>query len=107
MDIAIALLLILNPVKADAWLELYAHGRQDEFACMERIFFKESSWNPEAVGDNGTSVGLPQRHTVVHGWPESSPWPVRKQVAWALEYADQRYGGLCEALEFHERNNWW
>lgn len=81
-------------------------GRGGEYWCLHNIFMKESSWNPEARGDNGDSYGLPQRHAPAHGVPPQ-PWLLADQVAWAVTYADARYGSICLAWEAWQRKGWW
>lgn len=73
-------------------------GRKEDFACLDVIFQGESSWRPDAIGDEGESFGLGQRNAPAHGAPPW-PWPIEDQLAWFLEYADQRYGGPCPASE--------
>lgn len=98
----------LSDVQARAWAVLVAHGRTGEWDCMSEIFMAESSWRPDAIGDVdiGGSYGLPQRHAPAHGKPPW-PWPVEEQVEWALAYADERYGGMCEAAETRREQGWW
>lgn len=95
-----------------AW-RLEQHGRIDEFDCLDRIFQGESSWRPDAVGDNGDSFGLGQRNAPAHG-ASPWPWPVPDQVDWFLQYADDRYGGPCPARDVWQRRadqrggaGWW
>lgn len=88
-------------------------GRRDEYACVDLIFAGESSWRPDAIGDDGDSFGLGQRNAPAHGAPPW-PWAVREQVIWFTEYADDRYGGWCPAADrWQERADarggagWW
>jgi hypothetical protein len=88
-------------------------GLGDDFDCIDVIYSGESSWRPDAIGDNGDSFGLPQRNAPAHGAPEW-PWPILDQVDWTVGYADDRYGGLCEAAQvWQERADarggagWW
>lgn len=87
-------------------------GREDEFSCAAYIFERESRWDSNAVGDNGASWGLGQRNTRVWGMPPL-PWSIKDQVDWFTWYADNRYGGWCEAMENWKRNReaygwgWW
>lgn len=87
-------------VRALVRAALERRGREDDFDCLASIFEAEASWKPDAIGDVGIggSYGLPQRHAPAHGKPEL-PWPIDDQVEWALAYADERYGGVCEAWE--------
>lgn len=98
----------LSEVQLEAWHALARLGRAHEWECMAEIFAAESSWRPNVVGDldRGGSYGLPQRHAPSHGKPDL-PWPVAEQVEWAVEYADERYGGMCEAAEARRAQGWW
>lgn len=106
--LAILLALGVSPVEATAYAVLAGEGRAEEWSCLDEIVAAESSWDPMAIGDRtiGGSYGLVQRHAPAHGIPPW-PWPVAEQIEWALEYADSRYGGLCEGLEFRRREGWW
>lgn len=105
---AILMMYGYSPVEAQVYTMLVERGRADEFACLSEIYEAESSWNPNAYGDRtiGGSYGLPQRHAPAHGAPDL-PWPVADQVEWTLEYADERYGGICEGLAFRRIHGWW
>jgi hypothetical protein len=88
-------------------------GRGDDFDCIDVIYSGESSWRPHAIGDGGDSFGLPQRNAPAHGAPDW-PWLIVDQVDWTVAYADDRYGGLCEAAQaWQERADarggagWW
>lgn len=98
----------LTATQERVWRRLQHHGREDEYECLAEIYMAESSWRPDVVGDldRGGSHGLPQRHAPSHGAPPS-PWPVEDQVDWSLDYADERYGGVCEAAEERRRKGWW
>ena len=86
--------------------------RSGEFPCAAYIFERESRWNPAAVGDHGRSWGLGQRNTKVWGMTPL-PWSIHDQVIWFTWYADERYGGWCEAMEGWKHNRhvygwgWW
>lgn len=102
------LVLGLSPVEAKAYAFLAGEGRAHEWACLDEIVAAESSWDPAAIGDReiGGSYGLVQRHAPAHGMPPW-PWPVADQIRWTIEYADDRYGGICEGLEFRRERGWW
>lgn len=97
-----------TPVQAEVADVLVDLGRWSEYACLAEVIDAESSWRPDAIGDRdrGGSYGLVQRHAPAHGMPPW-PWPVDEQVVWALEYADGRYGGMCEAAEARREKGWW
>lgn len=110
MNIIVSFLLLigLSPVQAEVVVLLHERGRLDEWLCLRDIYAAESSWDPDAYGDAtlGGSYGLPQRHAPAHGAPDL-PWRVEDQVEWTLDYADERYGGVCEGLAFREVHGWW
>ena len=70
------------------------------FECVAIIFAGESSWRPDVVAKDtgGFSYGLGQRHGPTWGAPPD-PWPVKDQVVWFSNYAEERYGGWCRAAE--------
>lgn len=103
---------IVAPAQIEVWLALATIGREGEYECLANIIARESRWNANAVGDNGASVGLGQRHMPTHGEP-LWPWSATQQAHWLLSYADARYGGSCEAWEAWKQNQlvygwgWW
>lgn len=98
------LLSLVAPPMAEA--NAAFRGTEAEFLCMAEIFAAESSWRPDVIGDEGKSFGLGQRHAPVHGEPPYD-WPVRKQVKWFSRYAEERYGGWCEAAAARRGKGWW
>jgi hypothetical protein len=100
------LMLGLSPVQAQAYVSLADMGRAAEYQCADEIIMAESSWRPQVRGDNGDSYGLAQRHAPAHGAPPDV-WPVHDQIVWFTGYADERYGGWCEAAVERRRLGWW
>ena len=76
-----------------------------EFACLERLWNKESNWRANAY--NTTKVmgrnagGIPQ----LLGLPPSTP--PTQQIDRGLAYILYRYGTACKALQFHDRKGWY
>ncbi|MBT8453509.1 MAG: transglycosylase SLT domain-containing protein [Deltaproteobacteria bacterium] len=74
-----------------------------QFQCLDRLWTKESHWNHRAVNKRTGACGIPQsypcdkmkkmgdRYGVSH---RRNPWP---QIAWGLQYIDERYGTPCTA----------
>jgi hypothetical protein len=100
------LILGLTPVQAQAYVTLEQMVRAAEYQCADEIIMAESSWRPHVRGDNGDSYGLAQRHAPSHGVPPQ-PWSVHDQIVWFTDYADERYGGWCEAAVERRRLGWW
>ncbi|KRG08388.1 hypothetical protein [Staphylococcus sp. NAM3COL9] len=69
-------------------------------AMWNTIVLPESSGNPNAVNSLGYS-GLGQTK---ESWGTGS---VATQTKGMINYAEQRYGSVDEALSFRSQNNWW
>lgn len=104
--IALALTFGLSTPQAHVWAWLTERGREFEYFCADEIISAESSWRPDAVGDDGQSFGLAQRHAPVHGLPPDD-WTVADQMEWFTDYADERYGNWCAAALDRRTKGWW
>lgn len=69
-------------------------------AMWQNIVMPESSGNPNAVNELGYR-GLGQTK---ESWGTGS---VAEQTAGMINYAEERYGSVEEAMEFRNANNWW
>ncbi|CAM4310499.1 Transglycosylase SLT domain-containing protein [Lacicoccus alkaliphilus] len=69
-------------------------------AVWNAIVMPESSGDPNAVNELGYR-GLGQTK---ESWGTGS---VTEQTEGMLNYAEERYGSVEEAIEFREANNWW
>lgn len=64
------------------------------------IVMPESSGDPNAVNELGyQGLGQTKEH-----WGTGS---VETQTEGMIDYANERYGSVSEAIEFRENNNWW
>ena len=82
-------------------LKLYAHSRivnYEQFICLSKIIYKESRWNPKAV--NGSHHGLGQMRS--EHYRTLDPF---RQIDATIKYIDHRYGSMCNAWRFHQKNN--
>ena len=89
-----------------AWNE-YKWGDK-QFACLDLLWTKESNWRSNAVSKTHDH-GIPQRNM-----PDASKdqrldflADPKSQIEWGLNYISERYGSPCQALDFHERRNWY
>lgn len=101
---AIAITLIVNPLKANADmnLKLYAYNLMtwSQFECYNWLIHKESSWNSKAK--NGSHYGLGQMRS--KWYKELTP---KQQVKAHLRYIKHRYSGdACKALHHLETKGW-
>ena len=89
--------------------EILAALGPEQYACLDRIFWNESRWNPSSVNTENGACGLGQASPctklseIVPDWP----WNPRAQVAWFLDYINRRYGSPCGAWAFWQQNNWY
>lgn len=84
--------------------EEYAHwDNSTQFQCLENLWQKESHWNHRARNKRTGACGIPQSYPCnkMKDWGKAygvdyrtNPWP---QIAWGLQYIDERYGTPCKA----------
>lgn len=103
----------VNPVEAltaerIGWLQ-EAGIAESDWAYVNFIVTKESSWNYKAVNAQTSATGLPQsipsywRDT----WAEDFKDNPVSQLKWQKWYIEDRYGSYAKAFEFWKRNNWY
>jgi hypothetical protein len=71
-----------------------------EFRCLNKLWSKESKWNPKADNPNSTAYGIPQLLKMT----ETNPL---KQVDLGIKYIRHRHGDACQAWSFHRKRNWY
>jgi hypothetical protein len=88
--------------------QAYARARVEssEWPCLRKLWERESSWRPKALGPvnpNGKRPGgIPQ----ILGMNPSTPW--REQIDRGLRYVGHRYGGdACVALSHSDKTGWY
>lgn len=102
MGVLCLLLLQLTSVqnswsKTDAdYYKLYAHTLvidYKQFSCLEKLWTKESNWNPLAKNKKSTAFGIPQ----MLGLKEKNPM---KQIDLGLKYIAHRHKTPCQAWAY-------
>lgn len=79
-----------------------------EMPCLEKLWAKESGWNPKASNPSG-AYGIPQAKpgskmaTVGADWKTSAA----TQVKWGLGYIKGRYGTPCAAWAHSQSSGWY
>lgn len=80
-----------------------------QFQCLDHLWQAESRWNHHARNKRTGACGIPQSfpcHKMASFGKQygvdyrRNPWP---QVAWGLQYIDQRYGSPCAAWNRFKR----
>jgi hypothetical protein len=88
----------------------YAHDvvyewADNQFACLEKLWTKESNWRPEAYNDikvmGKNAGGIPQMLGM------SPNTPPTQQIERGFKYIMYRYGTPCKAWRFHQKNGWY
>lgn len=88
-----------NPNKDN--LKLYAHSRvvnYEQFLCLSKIIYKESRWSVTA--QNGSHFGLGQMRSKHYRNLDGY-----RQIDATIKYINHRYGSMCNAWRFHQKNN--
>jgi hypothetical protein len=81
----------------------------EQYACLDRLWTKESNWNPHAENPSSGAYGIPQAlpgskmGTVAADW-RTNP---ATQITWGLDYIEGRYGTPCAAWSHSQAVNWY
>jgi hypothetical protein len=77
--------------------KLYSHIKltnSRQYLCLEKLWTRESHWNPLADNKRSTAFGIPQLLKL----KTKDPY---KQIDLGLIYITKRYGSPCKALAYH------
>ena len=87
----------LNTPKEIEIYKLYTHikvSNHKEYSCINKLWTKESNWNPKSKNKKSTAYGIPQLLKLTTNDPYL-------QIDAGLKYIKHRYkNGGCEALNF-------
>ena len=81
-------------------LKLYAHSRlvnDKQYQCLKKIIYKESRWNVNSK--NGSHFGLGQMRSQHYRNLDGF-----RQIDATIKYINTRYGSMCNAWRFHQKN---
>lgn len=67
-----------------------------QMKCLDRLWTKESHWNPKADNPHSTAYGIPQ----ILKMTERNPY---RQIVIGVRYIEHRYKTPCQALKHHIR----
>jgi hypothetical protein len=80
-----------------------------EFACLNKLWARESGWNHRASNSSSGAYGIPQ--ALPGGKMESAgaDWRTNPatQIKWGLGYIKGRYGTPCKAWQHSEDVGWY
>jgi hypothetical protein len=102
-------LLSADPkVVAQAMLHTYGWGAS-QFACLDRLWTRESMWSLTATNASSGAYGIPQALPGSKMASAGSDWrhnPLT-QIRWGLGYIRARYGTPCSAWGHSEASGWY
>lgn len=95
--------------EALAFLTVYAQGNTlKEWGCLQNIWNKESHFNPKAKNMHSGAYGIAQFLPSTWGNYKVTKTPEAKlQIKYGLRYIEKRYGSMCGAWKFWQRNGWY
>jgi hypothetical protein len=80
-----------------------------QFDCLDRLWTRESHWNPRAHNASSGAHGIPQAlpgSKMASAGPNWETNPVT-QIKWGLGYIQGRYGTPCNAWGHSESHGWY
>ena len=83
--------------------KLYSHIKltnSRQYLCLEKLWTRESQWNPRADNKQSTAYGIPQLLKL----KTKDPY---EQIDLGLKYISARYSNPCRALAFHLKHGYY
>ena len=95
-------------IAADLAASQYGWGA-DQFACLDKLWTKESNWRVNADNPTSSAYGIPQALPGKKMASAGADWQTsaRTQVTWGLGYIKSVYGTPCSAWSHSVANNWY
>lgn len=98
-------------VVSKAAAKKYALNRigETQFACLDKLWTRESHWNYRAYNEYSGAYGIPQALPGSKMATAGEDWRTNSitQVKWGLRYIERRYGSACGAWSFFKSHNWY
>jgi hypothetical protein len=81
----------------------------DQFPCLDKLWKRESCWNPRAPNSGSGAYGIPQALPGSKMASEGSDWKTNPatQIKWGLGYIEGRYNSPCGAWSHSESTGWY
>ena len=98
-----------NKEYAKLWINQENGWGDNQFVCLETLWFRESNWNHKATNPTSGAYGIPQSLPGQKMATAGADWRTNPatQIKWGTEYIEDRYGTPCEALDFFYDKNWY
>lgn len=93
---------------AQEMLAAYGWG-SDQWSCLDRLWQKESNWNPYAQNRSSGAYGIPQSLPGSKMASAGADWQTNPatQIRWGLGYIQGRYGSPCGAWSHSQSVGWY
>ncbi len=82
---------------------------EGQFACLDRLWMRESGWRWNARNPSSGAYGIPQALAASKMASAGSDWRTNPatQIEWGLGYIADRYGTPCAAWGHSQQVNWY
>ncbi|WP_124038998.1 G5 domain-containing protein [Neoactinobaculum massilliense] len=97
-------------VKGIAQGMLSSYGwSQSQFACLDKLWTRESGWNASARNASSGAYGIPQALPGTKMASAGADWATNPatQIRWGLSYIQGRYGSPCNAWAHSQSTGWY
>jgi hypothetical protein len=83
-------------------------GDSSQFSCLEKLWGKESGWNPNAQNPSSTAYGIPQfLNSTWAGTGIAKTSDGYRQIDAGLIYIQKRFGSPCGAWSHSQAKGWY
>lgn len=98
-----------NKEYAKLWINQENGWGENQFSCLETLWFRESNWNHKATNPTSGAYGIPQSLPGNKMATFGDDWRTNPttQIKWGADYIAERYGTPCQALDFFYNKNWY
>ena len=106
----------MNARGSRAEIQSYAHSlvisygwSEYDWECLVKLWYRESSWNPNAVNKKSGACGVPQSLPCSKMASEGADYRTnyKTQVRWGCKYIKARYGTPSKAWEHSQKKGWY
>ncbi|MPV48679.1 MULTISPECIES: G5 domain-containing protein [unclassified Pseudactinotalea] len=82
---------------------------EDQWQCLNKLWERESGWNPSAHNSSSGAYGIPQALPGSKMASVGADWRTNPatQIEWGLGYVKGRYGTPCGAWGHFQAKNWY
>ncbi|WP_354509608.1 ubiquitin-like domain-containing protein [Oerskovia enterophila] len=81
----------------------------EQFACLDKLWTKESKWDSSATNPSSGAFGIPQSLPASKMASAGADWRTNPatQITWGLNYIAGSYGTPCAAWGHSQAKNWY